>query len=181
VVIVDPTIVKLGDPRFAQPGERVTWTVTVTNPNPVPVNNVIVVDPVPYPFIVEGAETDQGTFTISGSTVTFFIGTLAPGQTVTMRVFTRVDPAAIPPIDATNTVEMTWDGGGKRFASDTVSIIRDSGRGAAGAPARLPETGQRPPNTSATNEGLLVGAVLVMMVSVGVYLLRRQRRRRAGN
>jgi uncharacterized repeat protein (TIGR01451 family) len=129
----DPAIVKLGDPSLALPGEIVRWIITVTNNGTGPATNVVITDTVPDPFIVIGAETPVGTFTITGQTVTFFLGTLNPGQSVTVVIVTRVRDDIVPPISVTNEAALTWDGGTRRTATGTVRVVRQE----------LPATGQR--------------------------------------
>jgi uncharacterized repeat protein (TIGR01451 family) len=86
VGVADPFINKLGDPALVFPGEHVTFTLTVGNRGNAAATNVVVVDPVPTGFVVQSATASQGTYTIDGNTVTFSIGTVQPGQIVTLSV-----------------------------------------------------------------------------------------------
>ena len=87
--IVDPAIVKLGDPAFAQPGETVIWTIEVSNPNAVPINNVSFVDNMPPQLAIQSVSATAGNVSFSGQTVTFDIPTLNAGQAVLVQVVHR--------------------------------------------------------------------------------------------
>ncbi|MDQ7027569.1 MAG: hypothetical protein Q9P44_18650, partial [Anaerolineae bacterium] len=92
-IIDDPIIVKLVDPVFIQPGELATWTITITNPNAVALTNIQMSDDVPVPLQVVSASATNGTVTVSGQVVRVFINTLAPNETSTITLITRLDPA----------------------------------------------------------------------------------------
>jgi uncharacterized repeat protein (TIGR01451 family) len=133
--IFDPGISKAGDPAFAQPGEIVVWTITVTNPNNVPLNNVGFTDDVPNTLEVLGATASAGSVTTAGQIVTFNITTLPANAIVTIQVTTRVRSNVVPPFVITNTA--TLNGGYSGSASATVSS------GLEGI-SELPATGESP-------------------------------------
>jgi uncharacterized repeat protein (TIGR01451 family) len=128
--IMDPAIVKRVDLQFALPGETVTFTIVVSNPTAGTLDNVIVNDPIPVPLTLVNATTSQGTVTINGNTVSFTIGTLAPGQAVVMTVAALVPETVQPGLDVTNTALLN----GKFPAIATVHIVN----------AKLPSTGEHP-------------------------------------
>jgi uncharacterized repeat protein (TIGR01451 family) len=97
IIITDPLITKRGDPFLAQPGEAVTWWIDVYNPNDIPVSNVTLTDRVPAYLELLRAESTAGTLTIEDTLVRVAIGELAPKQTVTLRIFTRVRGEPLPP------------------------------------------------------------------------------------
>src|SRR5262249_28564063 len=97
--ITDPVITKLADLQLVQPGEKVTFTITVSNPSQSPIPGVSVVDPIPAPLQYIGATTSQGTFTVNGNTLTFNIGTLNPASSVVIKVVTLVPSSVVPPMD----------------------------------------------------------------------------------
>src|SRR5262249_19022128 len=101
--IFDPAISKvavLQPGGFGFKGEKITWTITIVNNGSAAGNNVIVTDAIQPELHVDGADTGKGTFNINGQTVTFTIGTLNPGETVTMHIYTTV-------IKATSTIANT--------------------------------------------------------------------------
>jgi hypothetical protein len=170
VVVVDPAITKAGDPSLAQPSEVVVFTLTATNRGTAPATNVVVEDQIPSEvFVVLSATTQQGTYQISGNTVLFFVGTINPGQVVVMTITTRVSDDAAAPIDAINTVLLTYNEGPGRVltASTTIRVVKN---------LTLPNTGERT-NTSANTLPIIAGVLLTMIVTLGLAW----RRRRSGN
>jgi uncharacterized repeat protein (TIGR01451 family) len=159
--ISDPQISKSANPALLLPGEIVTFTITATNPGGVAATNVVVIDPLPAVFIVKTVSTTQGAYTIAGNTITFTIGTLVPGQTVTMTIVAQVSPTVKPPQDVTNIASLNDGRGNQRSASVTVHITSGN----------LPSTGEHP-------EGLdgrwwwLVGAVAMF---IGMVIVRQRR------
>ncbi len=85
---LDPAISKVGDPLAATVGETVTWTIWVTNTGSIPLAPIFVNDPIPDMFDIISVTTTKGTATISGQVVTVNIGTLDPGETVTIEIET---------------------------------------------------------------------------------------------
>ncbi|MEO0562026.1 MAG: GEVED domain-containing protein, partial [Chloroflexota bacterium] len=88
--VLDPAIVKLVDPALALPGENVTWTVTVTNPNPGPLFGVSFSDNMPFQLEILSVEADTGDVVVSGNNVTWTAAIMPAGQSVTVRIFTRL-------------------------------------------------------------------------------------------
>ncbi|MBO9309783.1 MAG: DUF11 domain-containing protein, partial [Chloroflexi bacterium] len=167
IVVVDPVIVKLVDPALALPGELVTYTLTVTNPSNAPASAVVVSDTVPAVLQIISATATQGTFTISGQVVIFNVGTVNPGQVVTLTVTARLRDDAPAPSDVTNTGELRHQTGNPRTSSAVLRITR----------GRLPATGLPPAEPSGAAEalGLLIAGVLLIVS--GMLLWSRLRRR----
>jgi uncharacterized repeat protein (TIGR01451 family) len=67
-------------------GSDVTYNLTVTNNGPSNATNVVLTDTLGANLNYVSATKSQGTFSQSGSTVTFSIGSVAVGQTVTATV-----------------------------------------------------------------------------------------------
>ena len=167
IVIVDPVIVKLVNPALALPGELVTYTLTVTNPSSAPATAVVVSDTVPAVLQIISATATQGTFTISGQVVIFNVGTVNPGQVVTLTVTARLRDDAPAPSDVTNTGELRHQTGNPRTSSAVLRVTR----------GRLPATGLPPaePSRAAEAFGLLIAGVL--LIASGALLWSRLRRR----
>lgn len=89
----DPALSKTGvlaPGGLGLPGEQVTWVLTVINIGGATGTNVVISDTLRPELRVDSATTARGTATVSGNTVTFTIPTLAPGESVEMRIVTTV-------------------------------------------------------------------------------------------
>lgn len=88
------TVEKGVNPPFAAPGQRVVWTITVSNNSGAPITNVNINDPVSSSLqILENEITDSsptGTVTVNGQLVTFTQPVMAAGEVVTITLVTRV-------------------------------------------------------------------------------------------
>ena len=73
-------------PSTSTEGNNVTYSLTVTNIGPSTATNVVLTDTLDANLKYVSATKSQGSFTHSGSTVTFSFGTVAVGQTVTATV-----------------------------------------------------------------------------------------------
>ena len=167
VIVIDPAISKIGDPTLAQPGEAVTFTLTVTNNGNSPAPNVIVTDPVPSIFNVLSATSTQGTFVISGNLVTFTVGTVTPGQVITLRVLTRVRSDVVPPVIVTNIATLHSNGNDINTSNNTSVATTRITKGV------LPGTGEHPDDRPVSPLPWLAGAVL--LIGVSAYAWRRRR------
>jgi uncharacterized repeat protein (TIGR01451 family) len=118
-------------PGLGAPGEGLIWQITLTNTGDVAATNVVITDTLNSYFTINNAETSKGTASVSGQTVTFTIGTVNPGETVTLRIYVTI--TGVPP-----------DG----ILSNTAFLTSDQGSGAVTATIRavtgLPNTGYPP-------------------------------------
>ena len=167
VYAFDPVMVKLVDPQLALPGEKVTFTITLSNFGTVDAPNVIITDPLPSRLIATGADTPQGTYTLGGNTVTFLVGTLKANQVITVHVYAKIDPNVKPPVDLTNTATAVLNG--KTITATTLNAsatLHVTG-------GKLPGTGEHPNPTSTP--------ILPTLLSLGTLLvaLAMNTRRRA--
>jgi uncharacterized repeat protein (TIGR01451 family) len=70
-------------------GNLVTFNLTVTNNGPTTAQNAMLTDTLGANWVYSSASTTQGTVQQSGNSVTFNLGTLAAGQTITASVLAR--------------------------------------------------------------------------------------------
>ena len=172
-LVVDPFINKTGDPNLVLPGEQVVFTLTVGNNGTAPATNVIVIDPVPDPFVVQSATTTQGTYVIDGNTVTFYIGTVQPGQIVTLTIVTLVSDDIDPngQLDWINIGTLT-------YAEDVNNILTDDARVSLLATS-LPSTGYAPSQPAKDHKAFALIVIASMSVTLlgllGGVVLRRNR------
>ncbi len=125
-----PVISKSVNPPFAGPGDTVTWTITVSNPTAVALPNVGMTDTLPGELTVTNASASAGNVTVNGNTVDWSIGSLAPGQTVTITISTRVNANVRVPFAIRNTANLVNYAGSA--SADLLSVTR------------LPNTGATP-------------------------------------
>ncbi|MBZ0301873.1 MAG: DUF11 domain-containing protein [Anaerolineae bacterium] len=85
-----PSFRKSVNPPFAQVGDTVTWTITVSNTTDAAISNVSVTDTMPNGLEILSVSSSSGNVSYSGQTVTFTMDSLAPGHSVTISIVTRV-------------------------------------------------------------------------------------------
>ena len=94
----------------------VTYTMTVTNKGPDTATSVQLADPAPAGITYLTASSSQGTCVVTASLVTCDLGTIAPGQVVTITVTGRATQVG----QHTNTATVTGSGGGEANPADNV-------------------------------------------------------------
>src|SRR5262245_13091617 len=82
----DPAITKAVNVPEAHIGDEVIFTLTVTNRGTVNAADVVVTDPVPDFLDVIEATTTRGNVSSEGRTVRVVIGTVAPGEVITITI-----------------------------------------------------------------------------------------------
>jgi len=164
VQIADPVLAKIADVSLAQPGSPVKFTLTVTNIGTAAASGVVVVDSLPSPLQFVSATASQGAFAVSGNTVTFTVGTVNPGQVITLTISTMVSASAQPPLTVINTATLN-DGQG--HSSSSSASIRITG-------GSLPGTGEHPTTSDNPPWRLLVGGFIAFVI-IGLGFRWRQR------
>ncbi|RMG73513.1 MAG: DUF11 domain-containing protein [Chloroflexi bacterium] len=164
VLLFDPSINKIGVLERGQiglPGEQLTWLVTITNNGTVQGTDVVVSDTLRPELRIDGADTDKGTVSISGQTVTFSMFTLAPGEVVQARIYTTVLEI---PETYIHENEVTLTGNGPNGA------VTVSTRAELPIVGELPATGETP----AWRLPLIVVMAGIVIVISGAVLIRRR-------
>jgi uncharacterized repeat protein (TIGR01451 family) len=135
---VDPVVTKSGDPAVAHIGDAVTFVITATNRGVANATGVRITDQVePYLDIVE-VTASRGTVTWDNVTrlIVVDIGTLGPGEVVTITVRAVVNSnAAPPPVTIRNQAVLDYEQG-EPIGSEIVTVLVPP-RG----PAEIPEPG----------------------------------------
>ena len=101
----DLTLLKSDDPDPVVAGEVLTYTLVVTNGGLLPAEAVVVTDTLPASVTVTGVSLV--TTTQDAQTLSWDLGTLAPGAWQTIEVMVLVDPAIAEAIRITNTAGVT--------------------------------------------------------------------------
>ncbi|MDX1992400.1 MAG: PQQ-dependent sugar dehydrogenase [bacterium] len=147
----DPAISKTGQlpaGSIGLPGERITWTISVSNIGGQPGTNITVVDNVPNALRIESATADRGTATVSGQSVALTIPTLGAGETVRISIVTSI---VVSPPDGIISNTATINGTNKS-ATGTVNVA---------TVLRLPSTGESP-----LWRRYLVSAIMIVVVGI---------------
>lgn len=114
----------IGSPT-AEAGDTVQYAITVTNPETVPMEDVIVEDVLHPGLEFTGVTPDAGQkaeLLADGRTRVFWTVTLAPGETRSYTLSTRVRTATSDDTEITNTATATGEGG--RSESTPPAVIR---------------------------------------------------------
>jgi uncharacterized repeat protein (TIGR01451 family) len=164
----DPAISKIGALEaggVGLVGEKLTWTITVTNNGTAAGTDIVIMDTMPAELRLDSAATRRGTYSIDGSTVTFTIPYLNPGETVQMWIYTTVISS---PVDGVISNEATLVSG-----SVTVSAI-----GTVNVVTSLPSTGYPASDFRAPRSytGLWLALAGLLVIALGGWRLRRARR-----
>jgi|GEM_PF-2112296 len=138
----DPTIAKTANPSQAPAGSEVVFTITVRNPGTVPATNIVTLDNVPNEFRITSATSSKGAVTTTNQSVQVEIGTLAPGETVTIIIKTVVREGLGNDLTTFNRADLTGDSNGKKLAlSASAGVLLNSTSVAGVIIPGLPHTG----------------------------------------
>ena len=111
--VIDLVIVKDATSPTALNG-TVQYTMTVTNKGPDTATNVQLADPAPTGITYLTASPSQGTCNVAPALITCNLGTIAPGQTVTVNATGRATQTG----QLTNTATVTGSGGAEANPAD---------------------------------------------------------------
>src|SRR5262249_31276993 len=108
----DVAVSQTASPSPVVTGSQLTYTLTVTNNGPQAAQGVALTDPLPSgtSFVSASRSDNLGTITTpkgNGSTVTWNIGTLTSGQSVTLTLVVKVSAKAGTTISNTASVSST--------------------------------------------------------------------------
>jgi hypothetical protein len=162
ISIFDPGFSKIG---FLQPGqlgvngEQIQWFITVTNTGAITGNNIVVTDTLRSELRIDNVTTSQGTSSTNGQTVTFNIGTLAPGARVQIVVTTTVLRGGA---EVTNDATLTADNLPNGSKTVTARVV-----------TALPNTGESP--WSAFRPLLFLLLALAAAVTVSLIIVKKGR------
>jgi uncharacterized repeat protein (TIGR01451 family) len=109
-------------PSSNNEGDNSTFTITVTNKGPADATNVVLTDTLGSNFSFVSATAGQGTFTQSGSTVTFTVGTVANGASVTFTVVGQSNEEGSLTDSASVTADQTDPNTNNNSATATVTV-----------------------------------------------------------
>ena len=157
----NPVLTKSMSPQRPVVGQVAWITIVATNTGSANAENVVITDPLPDNIALLAVRSTQGAVQVSHHIVTVYVGTLAPGQTVTVTndvVITREFANDTP---YTNCTGLTYRDGTARLACfpfgpafDPVSVTTP--------PRFLPEAGA---GGSLLSRGLLVAGAACLLAA----------------
>jgi len=130
------SVSKSGSPASVEPGQKLTYTLSVANSSANPQNNVVVHDKVPVgtTYVTGSAScghTGGCTSSESGGTVTFSLSSVPPnGNNIALTFSVTVDVA----VGTTITNAGTWSGGGCTASTGCTTNVVDTPVGVATSP-----------------------------------------------
>jgi uncharacterized repeat protein (TIGR01451 family) len=198
----DPVITKRVNINQAQVGDEAIFSLIVTNNGAIPATDVVVTDPLPAFVAVLDVSATRGDVTIAGNTITVVLGSVGPGEIVTITIRTRIVAVVAAP-DNRNIAGLTTTSNGDIISNNQDSVpvnIISSGAGSpsatplpggaatptpgpAGGPGSPPASsiGAPPPSMPSTGSADIGGLrSLIVVLALGLLalggLLQRQRR-----
>lgn len=109
--IPNPIINKTVSPEFAQPGDNLTYTVTVQNPNTAAISNVLIVDPTPAGTTYVGNLLVSVPYTGSNPDSGITLTSIPGGATATLSWEVKIDNALPEPNPISNVANISVNGG----------------------------------------------------------------------
>ena len=164
----NPVLTKTMSPSRPVVGQAARITITATNAGTANADNVVITDPVPNNMALAGVTASQGTVVVSRGIVTVFVGTLAPGQTVTVVNDVIITRAFANDTPFTNCTGLTFRDGTARLACYPF--------GPAFGPVSVASPPQFLPDAGAPSGWLPFGLMLVGCASLLIGLRLRLRR-----
>lgn len=132
-----PDITKTANPPFAQPGDEVTYTITLRNPSSETMGRVEAVDNVPDEMVILSTSATAGSINVAGQRVSLTVDSIPPQGSVSLTVRVRIkDNVAVPFI-----LSNVATAGGRSATAQVISV------------QELPSTGE----TSAVHPLALLG------------------------
>ncbi len=165
----DPVITKTGD-ACCIPGGEVIFTIVATNVGNSDATNVFISDTLPVELTLVEVTTSKGTVGIVGNHFKVWIGTIAPGEIVTVVVKAIVSADVPPETVITNTAYLRSSEGNREASWSVVA------REVCETPGILPPTGGPPPEPERgeTPLGLFLAGLFLLLL--GIVLTVRDRR-----
>lgn len=128
----DPVITKWSDVTEAKPGDKVTFTIEVTNRGEHAAVDCVVTDVIPQYLDILSASTTQGSVTVDGQTVRAEIGTVGPQFVVRIYIYTQVSEDVPRPHQMENVAVLTSPNAGERRTPPVIIKV---------PPEEMPTTG----------------------------------------
>lgn len=153
LVFADPAITQAANITEAQVGDVVDFTLTVSNEGALEATDVVVMDVLPGFIKLVNAGATRGQSVTENNTVTVKIGTVVPGEVITIRVTGRMIAAASAPNNrntATLSTSSPTDNPANNSDSVSITVRNPSARPSPTPSARQP--GAQPSPTASVRK-----------------------------
>jgi LPXTG-site transpeptidase (sortase) family protein len=165
-LVIDPAIAKSVNPTRVFAGQTATYTLVVTNNGSAPATNVVVTDTLSSLFEIVQASATRGSADVDGQTVTFGIGTVNPGEVITLTILIRVSPGATATGDIPNVATLAHLSSGVSASENSNTVIlRILGD------IILPVTGEEPTGSEPAGLAGWIGIVNLTVRLIGLVFL----------
>jgi len=103
-IIGDSDVTKNVFPYFALAGDELTWTITIRNPTTASQGPVGFDDSMPDNLTIQSVNVSAGTVSINGQVVAFRLDSLAPNESITVEIVTRINTDTAMPFIIENSL-----------------------------------------------------------------------------
>ncbi|HLF28635.1 MAG TPA: DUF11 domain-containing protein [Anaerolineae bacterium] len=163
----DPVLTKTMLPQRPKIGEPARITIVATNRGNANAENVVITDPLPDNIALAGVSASQGNVEVAQRIITVRVGTLAPGQTVTVTNEVVILSEFASDTPYTNCTGLTYRDGTARLACFPVGPVFN--------PVSVTSPPRFLPNAGSVATALPLG---LMVAGAGVTCLLAARRLR---
>jgi uncharacterized repeat protein (TIGR01451 family) len=137
--VADPIITKRASKTTVQVGDTVDFVITVTTQGNLPAENVTVSDDLPDFLALNNVSVSRGNVSAGGGSVVVTLGSVAPGEVITINISTRVVALPNPPGNINSAALVTTSASDDpRNNISTVELIADPNALASPTPTPAP-------------------------------------------
>ena len=175
-IVPNMVISKSVSPSQASVGQLFNFTIQITNNGLSPALSARFTDTFPSVVTITGAQTNQGTYSISSSTntIVFTIGTINPNQSVRVGILAQVNNTAVTNNNYTNSGTLSYLAGSINQTATSNSVVyRILGSGT------LPGTGLSAIEAGGSTSGIMIAAIIltIVLAALGIVALTLARRK----
>ena len=172
----DPLVIKTVDRVEACAEDLLEFTITVTNRGAITAKDVVVTDSLPEYLDIIEVTTTRGVVAITGRTVVVTIGSVAPGEVITIHIRARVNELAQPPAGR-NSARLTTSSAGDDPTNNTATVEFGILSNCLTPAVLLEPPPQHLPNTGsdAGQPGSLTSLLLLSLLVIAAGALLRRR------
>ncbi|MBA3469225.1 MAG: DUF11 domain-containing protein [Herpetosiphonaceae bacterium] len=167
--VINPiSVTKAVNPSTGQPDDLLTFSIQIRNNDSSPQTNVVFNDRILDFLEIVSVSSTKGTASFSGQEARVEIGTLEPGETVTVTIVVRIRSTAQGGDSGVNVASITADSG----SAGTGTVVSNPVAISVGQspPTGLPNTG----SLSQPNPGLIGSGLVLFVLGISALFKARQ-------